>query len=64
MKEYQPMKTSEIIRRLDIMAESGGMITKDRKRAVMEASARLREFDESLKILQGNGNGGDVNEKH
>ena len=47
---------------MDIMAESGGMITKDRKRAVMEASARLREYDEALKILQGNW--GDMNEKH
>lgn len=56
MKEYQPMKTSEIIRRLDIMAESGGMLTKDRIRAVREASAKIREQDEAIRILMENQN--------
>ena len=62
MKDFQPMKTSEILRRLDIMAESGGMITKDRKRAIMEASARIRELEEALSILRNTG--GDGHEEH
>lgn len=56
------MKTSEILRRLDIMAESGGMLTKDRIRAIREAAARIRDLDEALRILQNTG--GDMNEEH
>ena len=62
MKDFQPMRTSEILRRLDIMAESGGMLTKDRVRAIREAAARIRELTEAVDILQHTG--GDVHEEH
>lgn len=62
MSDFKPMKTSEILRRLDIMAESGGMLTKDRIRAIREAAARIRDLDEALRILQNTG--GDMNEEH
>lgn len=52
MNNITPMKTSEILRRLDIMAESGGMLSKDRIRTVREAAARIRELDEAVRILQ------------
>ena len=63
MSDFQPMKTSEILRRLDIMAESGGMLTKDRIRAIREAAARIRDLDEALRIMRDQ-NGGDMNEEH
>ena len=63
MNNVLPMKTSEILRRLDIMAESGGMLTKDRVRTVREAAARIRELDEAVNILKSH-NGGDANEEH
>lgn len=59
MKEIQPMKTQEILRRLDIMVESGGMLTKDRIRAIREAAARIRELEEAVLILKEE-NGGDA----
>lgn len=63
MKEYLPMRTSEILRRLDIMSEAGGMLTKDRLCTVREAAARIRELDEAVNILKSH-NGGDANEEH
>lgn len=63
MKEYLPMRTPELLRRLDIMAEAGGMLSKDRIRTVREAAARIRELDEAVNILKSH-NGGDVNEEH
>ena len=60
MKETQPTKTDVLAHRLTLMAESGGMITKDRKRTIIEASGRLRELDEAVRILT---DGGDNDEK-
>lgn len=62
MKDFQPMKTSEILRRLDIMSESGGMLTKDRVRTIREAAARIRDLEEALNILQSTG--GETHEEH
>lgn len=62
MKDFQPMKTSEILRRLDIMSESGGMLTKDRVRTIREAAARIRDLEEALIILQSTG--GETHEEH
>ena len=56
------MRTSEILRRLDIMAESGGMLTKDRIRAIREAAARIRELTEAVDILKRTG--GEAHEEH
>lgn len=52
MNNITPMKTPEILRRLDIMAEAGGMLTKDRIRTVREAAARIREQEEAINILR------------
>ena len=60
MKETQPTKTDVLAHRLTLMAESGGLITKDRKRTIIEASGRLRELDEAVRILT---DGGDNDEK-
>ena len=63
MPQLEPTKTETLVHRLRLMAESGGMITKDRKRTIMESAGRLSELDEALKILQ-NHDGGDANEEH
>jgi hypothetical protein len=42
------------------MAESGGLITKDRKRTIIESAGRLRELDEAVRILT---DGGDNDEE-
>lgn len=60
MNNITPMKTPEILRRLDIMAESGGMLSKDRIRTVREAAARIRELDEAVRILKETQGGDEV----
>ena len=60
MRETQPTKTDVLIHRLMLMAESGGMITKDRRRTIIEASGRLQELDEAVRILT---DGGEDNEE-
>jgi len=57
----EPTKTDVLVHRLRLMAEAGGVITKDRKRTIMEAAGRLSELDEALKILHEH-NGGDADE--
>ena len=49
--DIQPTKTETLIHRLNLMAEAGGMITKDRRRTIMEAAGRLSELDEAMRIL-------------
>ena len=51
MNNIQPTKTETLIRRLNLMAEAGGLITKDRRRTIMEAAGRLSELDEAVRIL-------------
>lgn len=60
MKETQQTKTDVLAHRLTLMAESGGLITKDRKRTIIEAAGRLRELDEAVRILT---DGGDNDEE-
>lgn len=61
-KDIQPTKTFVLIHRLNLMADAGGMITKDRRRTIMEAAGRLSELDEAVRILQEHG--GDKHEEH
>lgn len=61
-KDIQPTKTFVLINRLNLMADAGGMITKDRRRTIMEAAGRLSELDEAVRILQEHG--GDKYEEH
>lgn len=60
MKPIQPTKTEVLAHRLTLMAESGGVITRDRKRTIQESADRLRELEEAVKILTNTG--GDANE--
>ena len=62
MLQTQPTKTDTLVHRLRLMAESGGMITKDRRRTIMEAAGRLSELNEAVQILQQHG--GEDNEEH
>ena len=56
-------KTDTLIHRLRLMADSGGILTKDRIRTVMEAADRLEELDERVAIMSETG--GDTDEgKH
>ena len=61
-KDIQPTKTFVLIHRLNLMADAGGMITKDRRRTIMEAAGRLSELAEAIRILQEHG--GEADEKH
>lgn len=60
MKPIQPTKTDVLARRLSLMAEAGGVITKDRQRVIRESADRLRELEEAVRILTNTG--GDANE--
>lgn len=47
----QRTPTDKLIRRLRLMADAGGMLTRDRIRAVIEAADRLEELDERVAIM-------------
>ena len=61
--DVHPTKTEVLIHRLRLMSESGGVITKDRKRTITEAAGRLSELDEAMKIIKEQA-GGDDYEEH
>ena len=44
----QPVTTDKLIHRLRLMADSGGVLTRDRIRTVIEAADRLEEMDEKI----------------
>lgn len=46
-----PTPTVTLIRRLRLMADAGGMLTRDRIRTVIEAADRLEEIDERIAIM-------------
>ena len=46
MSKVKPqINTNELIRRLRLMADTGGMLTKDRLEAVRQAADRLENLD-------------------
>ena len=47
----QPTPTSKLIHKLRLMADAGGMLTRDRIRAVIESADRLEELDERIAIM-------------
>lgn len=63
MKVIEPTPTDKLIGRLTLMAESGGMLTKDRIRTIQESAGRMRELDEAVRILRED-SGGDADEEH
>lgn len=44
--------TNTIIHRLRLMADAGGVLTRDRKITVMDAADRLEELDERVAIME------------
>ena len=52
MSKVKPqINTNELIRRLRLMADTGGMLTKDRLEAVRQAADRLEDLDERVSIM-------------
>lgn len=49
-----PTPTTKLIYRLRLMADSGGMLTRDRIRTVMESADRLESLDERIAIMSEN----------
>ena len=49
-----PTPTDELIRRLRMMAESGGMLTKDRILTILDSADRLELYSERVAILMEN----------
>ena len=47
----KPITTKELIHRLRLMADSGGMLTRDRLRVLIEAADRLEDIDERIAIM-------------
>lgn len=55
MSKVKPqINTNELIRRLRLMADTGGMLTKDRLEAVRQAADRLEDLDERVAIMNEN----------
>ena len=46
-----PTPTNNLIHRLRLMADSGGVLTRDRIRTVIESADRLEELDERIAIM-------------
>ena len=46
-----PTPTNILIRHLRLMADAGGMLTRNRIRDVIEAADRLEELDERVAIM-------------
>ena len=46
-----PTPTDKLIHRLRLMADAGGMLTRDRLRTVIEAADRLEDLDERVAIM-------------
>ena len=61
-----PVSTNTLVYRLRLMADSGGMITRDRKKTIIEAADRLEDLDERVAIMIDGNNmyGGEANEEH
>jgi len=47
----QPTPTAKLIHKLRLMADAGGMLTRDRIRALIESADRLEDLDERIAIM-------------
>ena len=47
----QPTPTDKLIHKLRLMADSGGVLTRDRIRVCIESADRLEELDERVAIM-------------
>ena len=59
----KPTPTDTLIHRLRLMADAGGMLTRDRIRTVIESADRLEELDERVAIMYEQENGGEQDDK-
>lgn len=64
MKIGQATPTHVLVHKLRLMADSGGMLTKDRLRVIIESADRLEDIDERIAIMTENEKGDDADEKH
>lgn len=56
MSKVKPQITTlQLIRRLRLMADTGGMLTKDRIEVARQAADRLEEYDERIAIMTESG---------
>lgn len=52
MSKVKPMiPTLQLIKRLHLMADTGGMLTRDRTDAIRQAADRLEDLDERIAIM-------------
>ena len=47
----QPTPTTTLIHKLRLMADAGGVLTRDRIRVIIETADRLEELDERVAIM-------------
>lgn len=60
MSKVKPqIPTLQLIRRMRLMAEAGGMLTKDRLEVIRQAADRLEENDERIAIMTEDDGGGE-----
>jgi len=60
----QRTPTGSLVHKLRLMADAGGMLTRDRLKVVIEAADRLEELDERVAIMSECRGGGDWDEEH
>ena len=51
MPRPAPIETNELIHRLRLMAETGGMLTRDRVRTLVQAADRMEDMQERISIM-------------
>lgn len=47
----QPTPTSKLIHKLRLIADAGGMLTRDRIRVIIESADRMEDLDERISIM-------------
>lgn len=58
----KPLPLDKLVYRMRLMAESGGVITRDRRNVIIEAADRLEEMDERIAIMSETENAGGEDE--
>ena len=46
-----PTPTNKLIHKLRLMADAGGMLTRDRIRVIIESADRMEDLDERIAIM-------------
>lgn len=50
-----PTPTTKLVHRLRLMADSGGMLSRDRIKTIIESADRLEDLDERIAIMSESG---------